>query len=533
MHALKTSSFLWSSSRPTSPLPTPAPTPVHVDTEVVPEHRPARPLTKLALTHFSKKTSPAPSRSVTPSTLVQDGSYLESLSLKLSEAVTKALAQPSGAVATGEILSGKRPIPAGRGRALGELIASELHASQDNIHLQRAILRLLHRPLSVLITNLSSLLLPLLSSSAFLTPVAPNVQMPGPNATQAHALAVAGFAGELLDCLDGLKLDSSHDHRGDGLNTFREGLLSIIGRVVNPLITGLKGDLLVLIQALESVHSISLTSALTKAPGGTKATIYQHPSITPLQALMPIYAKALGQYTASKSMQSTLATLLISVIWRALVALSHRPSAPRSRSNSASALSAASSNTFKKRLASSTTPPTTPPPGRFTMKLSSSRPPSPTHGPTPSAASDARVLYDLLSLLPKPSPTDDASRVAREAVDEAFEVLATLSALLSAIEDGVEFREDFDIQLLTDGLPLLIVLPVLLRWSGHGEPQVITAMLNIDDREYRDGCLSGFGRADECAPMVAQHMLDILVNDMTNDVKTKIVVKYLEDSIIH
>ena len=53
---------------------------------------------------------------------MQDGSYLEALSLKLSEAVSKALAQPSGPA--GELLGGRRPIPAGRGQALGLLIAS-------------------------------------------------------------------------------------------------------------------------------------------------------------------------------------------------------------------------------------------------------------------------------------------------------------------------------------------------------------------------------------------------------------------------
>lgn len=55
--------------------------------------------------------------------LVQDGSYLEVLSLKLSEAVTKALAQPAGPALPCEQLGGKRPIPAGRGHALGAFIS--------------------------------------------------------------------------------------------------------------------------------------------------------------------------------------------------------------------------------------------------------------------------------------------------------------------------------------------------------------------------------------------------------------------------
>ncbi|OCB86872.1 hypothetical protein A7U60_g6045 [Sanghuangporus baumii] len=539
MYALKTPAFLRPSSRPSSPLPTPATTLGRgggSDSENGVEQRSARPLSMaLGLSSLNRKASPGPARSMTPTPLIQDNSYLESLSLKLSEAVTKALAQPPGVPGTAapDVLNGKRPIPPDRGRTLGELIASELHASQGNVHLQRAILRQLHRPLSVLITNLSSILLPLLSSPAFLNPSAPTVSAPNPNPTQAHALAVADFATELLECLDGLHLDVSHDHRGDGLNGIRESLVSIIGRVVNPLIGGLKGDLLPLIRALETARPALLSSPSIRPVNGSKAAAHQHPSITSLQALMPIYAKAVKRYTASKVMQSTLATFLISAIWTALVALSHRPTVPRSRSNSASAVSATSSSAFKLRLSSSTTPPPTPPASRFTMKLPGSRPPSPVHPSIPNTASDARVMYDLLNMLPKPSPMDDASRVAREAVDEAFEALGALTALLGAVDSSAEVREDFDLELLTEGLPVLIALPVLLRWSGHGEPQVIPAMLGIEEREYREGCLSGFGRADECETMVAERMVNILCNGATDDMKTKMVVDYLENCIEH
>lgn len=395
--------------------------------------------------------------------------------------------------------------------------------------MQRAIIRLLHKPLTVLNTNLSTQLLPLLSSPAFLNPAAPTAQAPNLNPTQSHALAIAEFAAELLDCFDGLDSSITSDHRGDGLKGFREALVSIIGRVVNPLINGIKNDLVPLIRGLESVTSVSYSITSYKQNGGTKSSVHQHPSITSLQTLMPIYAKALRRYTSPKSMQSQLATFLISVVWAAVVALSHRPSMPRSRSNSASAASA-TSQTFRKRLGS-TTPPTTPPPSRFTMKLPGSRPPSPTYHSIPNTAADARVVYDLLSLLPKPVATNAATRVAREAVDEAFEALAALNALLGAVDNGVEIREDLDLDLLTEGLPVLIALPILLRWSGHGEPQVIPAMLGLEEREYREGCLSGFGRADECEDMVAQRMADILKNETTEDVKTKMVVKYLEGSV--
>lgn len=51
---------------------------------------------------------------------------MDVLNLKLSEAVSKALTQPT-ATSPGpanEVLNGRRPIPLGRGRALGDLIIS-------------------------------------------------------------------------------------------------------------------------------------------------------------------------------------------------------------------------------------------------------------------------------------------------------------------------------------------------------------------------------------------------------------------------
>jgi hypothetical protein len=87
--------------------------------------RAAHPLNKLTLSTF-RRASPiqAPTSNPAPATLVQDGSYLEMLNLKLSEAVSKALLQPSGPAVGNELVGGKRPVPAGRGRALGALIAS-------------------------------------------------------------------------------------------------------------------------------------------------------------------------------------------------------------------------------------------------------------------------------------------------------------------------------------------------------------------------------------------------------------------------
>ena len=127
MYALKTPAFLKASSRPSSPLPSPAISGRGDSDTNGMDQRTSRPISKaLGLSSLSRKPSPAPARSMTPTALIQDNSYMESLSLRLSEAVTKALAQPPGTAGAGvtDVLNGKRPIPPDRGRALGELIAA-------------------------------------------------------------------------------------------------------------------------------------------------------------------------------------------------------------------------------------------------------------------------------------------------------------------------------------------------------------------------------------------------------------------------
>jgi hypothetical protein len=123
MHALtlKNQSFFRPASRPTSPA---SGLPSRPDSGIGFE-RTAHPLNRLSLSTF-RRALPAPTPTAIPvlPTLVQDGSYLEMLNLKLSEAVSKAFVQPSGPATANELVCGKRPVPAGRGRALGALIAS-------------------------------------------------------------------------------------------------------------------------------------------------------------------------------------------------------------------------------------------------------------------------------------------------------------------------------------------------------------------------------------------------------------------------
>lgn len=472
-----------------------------------------------------------------PAPLVHDGSYLEALNLKLSEAVSKALAQPSGPANPGELVGGKRPIPTGRGRALGLVIASELKATRDNSHLYKAALRSLHKPLSVLLSNLSAMLLPLLSSPAFLLPSAPTVQVPNPNATQLHALAVTDFAGELLTSFDEFGLGLDKDMRGDSLKPIREGLVSLIARVINPLISGIKSSLVPLIDALQSPVAVTVSKT------GTKIGPALHPSITALQGLMPIYAKALSRYTVSLPSQAALAMFLISVLWRALVALSHRSYVSPSPVSPPGSPRALPSLLKRQPASSAITPPVTPPPGRFVLKLPPSRPPSPpTTAVTPMAAADAKVLYELMLLLPRPPVQDEATKVAREAVDEAFEDLRILMALLEAADNPFfamnKTLEEVstEVDSLTGELPVLVALPVLLRGQFSGErPSVasstVASLANVAEEEYRKGCLSGFGPADECGNAIGLKVLDALRKQQDSGLGDELLVKWLEAHI--
>lgn len=392
----------------------------------------------------------------------------------------------------------------------------------------------MQRPLSVLWTNLSNNLIPLLSSPAFHNPAAPNPHEPQLNATQIHAVALATFAGELLESFDEIGLGVDVDTRGESLKGVRDGLVSIVKRVIDPLLNAIKNELLPLIEALENAPPSAATSGTAgKASAAIKSPV-PHPSIMSMQTLIPIYARALSRIIASAYAESALASLVISLVWRGMVALTHRasplPSPPASPAMGTISLKSKDS---KKALS---TPPATPPPSRFTLKLPPSRPPSPpspaARGPT--VAGDARALYNLLNQLPKPSADKEQTRLAREVVDEAFEGLSALIALLESIQacTTVVVRSssasassantspkvaplsdlEADLDILTADIPIVIALPILLR-TYVANFRSVPAILGLAEAEYRKSCLSGFGRAEECGIAVGERVLEVLRAD--------------------
>ena len=382
-------------------------------------------------------------------------------------------------------------------------ISSELNAVYDNPHLHRAVLRSLQRPFTVLLTNLSRQLLPLLLAPSFHSTPNGSNQSSFPSSVQLHALSIADFAEEILQLFDQHSLGVDNEVRGDGLKSIREGFASLINRVVNPLITGIRMELIPLMEALEHPNSSNVKPSV-----GAKSTIIHHPSIVSLQTLMPVYIRALTTYTTSTLSHSTLASLLISVLWKALVALSHRIDI-----NASPSLTPESSPLLSARKRG-----TTPPPPLSTSKLTIA-----------SAAADCRVLYDLLVHLPRPSAGPASTRLAKEAVDQAFESLRTLPTLLDiAINKGRSGTTDDLIKKfndLTTKIPSLIALPIILRvFSGPGTSS-IPAVLGIPEEEYRKGCLSGFGRAEECTVTIAQRVMDAL---QTNPSMNVITIRWLD-----
>ena len=81
------------------------------------------------LRRLSPPTTPAP-QPTPPPTLVQDGSYLQTLGLKLNGAISRALAPVLGGGT--DSLKGRRPLPSARGRALGALISRYVSGSSSH-----------------------------------------------------------------------------------------------------------------------------------------------------------------------------------------------------------------------------------------------------------------------------------------------------------------------------------------------------------------------------------------------------------------
>lgn len=510
MNAIRQAAFLRPISRSTSPAPAPV---SRNDTVLLDSRLEDIPVTRTSsrgpLNRLNLASKRGRSGEVTPPalpspTLVHDGSYIESLSFKLSEGISKALAPappvPSGNALVEDAFNGRRALPPGRGKAFGNLISGELNAAKDNAQLQRAIVRQLHRPLSVLLTNLSAQLLPILSSPKF----NPSEFTPSPTAAQLHALAFAAFAREILQSFDEMRLGMTghSDVKGDGLQGVREGFEHIITRVLNPLVATIKQGLYSIVPELEKESSDSWYPKNNQVLKPAFPNQRYHPAFSALFSHITSQAKALERYMSigGKLVEHSIIGVTIGLAWRGLVALAHRKASglkPISRQNTPpSAIGA------KKKL----TPPTTP---RMALSFKSSRPPSPTLISATRAA-DAKAFYDLLLILPRPSSSNE---LACEALDEAFEAMRSLSVLFDTLDTFTGTVEDTDLDVLTKDLPTLIALPVLLNAPNVDKGVLIKenvpGLLQMEEREYRQTCLSSFSQEEQCAETVSRQLIDV------------------------
>ncbi|QRW23885.1 cytochrome P450 family protein [Rhizoctonia solani] len=396
--------------------------------------------------------------------------YLDALALRISEAAGKAIAPPTPLHnSDGLLLHGRRPLPSGRGRLLGQLIQSEIHtAAQAGHDLLRASLRALHRPLNVLLTNVSTLLAPLvvLPPTNVLVPSSPWVQL---GASQAHALGLATLVAELLASLDALP-----------------------GDCAKPVLTAVRTELVALVDALE------------QAPlGGGKK---DNPLAGPV---------APGAIAACE----------IAVVWRAMVALAHRKidpnsTKPLSTKSSGPLKSSSPTNKPKSTLPRRLTPPSTPPPARFL--LPTSRPPSPPTSISPSVqlANDAKIVLSLLDGMPRPAGDD-----AKEA--------DMLVRLIDGERRSSCHHQLSQIQHPAPVLDLVRHINFLGRRrapgpAGHPHPlarHVRCRLLEIDEAAYRERCLSGFGRAEASEGVVVRAVLARLEEQHAVDARVPAWVK--------
>ncbi|KAG8727501.1 hypothetical protein FRC11_013032, partial [Ceratobasidium sp. 423] len=368
--------------------------------------------------------------------------------------------------------------------------------------LLRASLRTLHRPLNVLLTNVSTLLAPLVVAAP--TNVLAGTGWVSLGASQAHALSLATLVAELLESLDALPTDCAKVG-GEGLRSIKQGLEGVISRVVQPVLTAVRTELQVLVDQLE----VGL--------GGKKDN--------PLVGAVAVAIKVLARVASVPGPVAggAIAACEIGIVWRAMVALAHRPThSPRLSTKSSGLLKSSPPNKpapLKSTLPKRLTPPNTPPPTRFL--LPTSRPPSPPASVSPAAqlAHDAKVVLGLLDGMPRPAGED-----AKEAVGEAFgaftrfvDVLGLLSfptldkAQLIKLIDGESLPtqspslapnsspgSSTDDQ---DELPALLVIPTLLAGKS------VASILGIDEAAYRERCLSGFGRAEASEGVVLRAVL--------------------------
>jgi hypothetical protein len=430
---------------------------------------------------------------------------------------------------------------------------SELTAAREDPNLERAILRLLTRSLSVLVASLTAQLPPLLASPHYV-PASCTLPPAQWDASTQHGLALAAFCNDLLAVFSAHALGAG---RSSDLGTIFAAIEHSVFRLTAPLFAAVQAELIACLD------------------GATHPAVYkrgQHPALQQLQVLAPHAGRALRRYGGGggngSATESQLAGVLIAVAWAGMRALVCRPTAIRLPSPSGSAAPPGSPSKalvgLPLALTSSRTgrtPPGTPKnplrllkdkdkdrdggassPNAFSLVAlpAASRPPSPpTEAAPPPLVLDFKVFLDTLEReLPRP-PANEG--LAGEAVEEAFgrvralgrwiahgfgnghsntptnhsnsnsnnsggEAASALEAFLNndnMISTNTRNDEQGENEDEDEDIPFLLALELVLRHRLAVENGA-AAFLGMDDEAYRKRCLSGFGHADEWACVVGR-----------------------------
>jgi hypothetical protein len=97
-------------------------------------------------------------------------------------------------------------------------------------------------------------------------------------------------------------------------------------------------------------------------------------------------------------------------------------------------------------------------------------------------------------------------------LDEASEAMRSLSVLFDTLDTFTGTVEDMDLDVLTKDLPTLIALPVLLNAANVDKGNIkegVSQLLHMEEQEYRQTCLSSFGREEECAETVSRQLHEV------------------------
>lgn len=401
--------------------------------------------------------------------LVAD-TYCTLLGMKLNEAVAKALVGGT----EGPAWDHRRPVPAGKGKALGVMISGEFTSSPNgsDTFTQRAILRSVQRPLSVLLTNIQGLMTPLLASTQFLPASPLPATLP---AAQVHALALATFAGELSDAL---LIPNAPRFVNEGLAPYRAQLSALETRAGLPIVAALKSLL------------TTLVAQLGTATSGTK----EHTSLSALgQSVVgtsKLLHKLIGPEPTDKR-QIWVAELLAHLTWQGMVGLVCRPritiraNSPERRGSPPPV--AFPSLTDKGDISS-----------RFGIKQLVSRPVTPAAAPqrpvTPSALSrDAHAFRSILTALASVCPPF-TNAVAADLLSEALLGLGQLQTLFALPSPPVAEVVIPELDLLPSALVLSYLLP-------EGK---LASLSGMDRNTFRTHCLVDENHAEQCEATVEQ-----------------------------